>query len=435
VGVIIEVIPGSRAARAGLRAGMKIVQVNEMEIRDIISWKQALAFPSMQIAAEVAGARRTYLVRHRSGEDIGVVFATATLDELHTCENNCLFCFVKQMPPGQRQSLYVKDDDYRLSLVYGSFVTLTNIPEEEWRRLLQEGISPIYVSVHSTNPKLRVEIMGNPRAAMIMEQVRELVAHGISVHVQLVLIPGTNDGAELERSIADLVALHPGVDSIAVVPVGLTGHRQGLPELNRFNKDSAREVLLRLEKFRVRARRKFGRTLVYAADEFYVLAETDFPRSSSYDDFPQLENGVGISRLFRDDFLRTLAAVGQRRRPESPVLWVTGMASAICLQRLQHEINARHQVFVDVLTVPNLLFGGGVTVTGLLGGRDIALALSMAQIFPRTRVLIPDITLREGKFLDDTTFLELQSSFPELILAVCRTTGEDLVKLTLGLKE
>ncbi len=435
MGVIIEVIPGSRAARAGLRAGMKIVQVNEMEIRDIISWKQALAFPSMQIAAEVTGARRTYLVRHRSGEDIGVVFATATLDDLHTCGNNCLFCFVKQMPPGQRQSLYVKDDDYRLSLVYGSFVTLTNISEEEWRRLLQEGISPIYVSVHSTNPKLRVEIMRNPRAAMIMEQVQELVAHGISVHVQLVLIPGKNDGVELERSITDLVALHPGVDSIAVVPVGLTGHRQGLPELSRFNKDSAREVLLRLEKFRIRARRKFGRTLVYAADEFYVLAETDFPRSSSYDDFPQLENGVGISRLFRDDFLRTLAAVGQRRRPESPVLWVTGMASAICLQRLQHEINARHQVFVDVLTVPNLLFGGGVTVTGLLGGRDIALALSMAKILPKTRVLIPDITLREGKFLDDTTFLELQFWFPELILAVCRTTGEDLVKLSLGLKE
>jgi len=435
VAEIAEVTPGSKAEKAGLRAGMKIVEVNGSRIADIIDWKQALALPTMRISVSHEGKSGAFLVRHRSGEDIGLAFSTPTLDPLRTCKNSCLFCFVKQMPKGQRQTLYVRDDDYRLSLVYGSFVTLTNLENDDWHRLLRQGISPIYVSVHTTNPELRVKVLGNPQAAKIMEQLRELIAHGISIHVQLVLIPGINDGPELERSIVDLVALSPGVESIAVVPVGLTMHREGLPELHGFDKAGARDVLARMEKHQKRARRKFGRSLVYAADEFYILAESDFPSTRSYDEFPQLENGVGVSRLFREDFMAALTAIKNPRRTRENVLWVTGEASTMCLRYLQRAINAKARIFVDVLTVTNRLFGGGVTVTGLLGGRDIALALGRSSVAAGTLILIPDVALRDGTFLDGLTFNELTSWFPEYSLLLCPTTGGDLARWSLGQKE
>ncbi|MBS3872884.1 MAG: DUF512 domain-containing protein [Firmicutes bacterium] len=435
MGEIVKITPGSEAAKAGLQPGMVVTHVNDGEIRDIIQWKQALAFPTMHVAVILAGEKKLFKIRHRSGEEIGIEFASPTLDKLCSCHNNCEFCFVRQMPKGMRSSLYIKDDDYRLSLVYGSFVTLTNVTNEEWQRILREGISPIYVSVHTTNPKLRVELMGNPAAAGIMEQLSQLVAGGITVHVQLVLVPGRNDGLELERSLDDLLLLSPGIESIAVVPVGLTGHRHGLPLLHGFAKDSARAVIEVLEKYRARCRRKFGRTTVYAADEFYILAETDFPQAHTYDDYPQLENGVGLARLFQEEFRQALSAARRKRGSATRVLWVTGMASSMALKRLQHELNARHPVWVDVLPVPNLLFGGGVTVTGLLGGQDIERAMREATIVPSTRVLVPDVTLRQGRFLDDLSVEDLQVAFPLVNISICPTTGGDLVRYTLGLEE
>ena len=435
MGEIVNIVSGSQADKAGLRPGMVVTHVNDGEIRDIIQWKQALAFSTMNLTVTTAGEEKRIKVRHRSGEDIGVEFTSPTLDKLRTCTNNCQFCFVRQMPKGLRSSLYIKDDDYRLSLVYGSFVTLTNVTSEEWQRILQEGISPIYVSVHTTNPRLRVLLMGNPEAANVMGQLSQLVEHSIAVHVQLVLVPGLNDGLELKRSLDDLLLLHLGVESIAVVPVGLTAHRHGLTALRGYDKDSARAVLEILEKYRARCRRKFGRTKVYAADEFYILAETDFPLARSYDDYPQLENGVGLARLFHDEFRQALSTLRRRRLAPKKVLWITGQASFSALKRLQYDINARHHVWVDVLPVPNLLFGGGVTVTGLLGGQDIERALREATIVPSTLVLIPDVTLRDGRFLDDQTVQDLQAAFPAVTISICPTTGGDLVRRTLGLEE
>ncbi|KAF0195513.1 MAG: hypothetical protein FD169_1326 [Bacillota bacterium] len=429
--VIADVHPRSEAYRAGLRAGMTVLRVNGREIRDIIDWKYALVNPVMRIDALDGEQQLLSRVRHDSGEDIGISFVSPTLDKLKICKNNCLFCFVKQMPPHQRESLYIKDDDFRLSLVYGSFVTLTNLIEEDFLRIEQEKISPIYVSVHTTNPRLRATIMRNPAAAKIMDQLHRLIAAGVSVHAQLVLVPGVNDGDELLRSLTTLTSLYPGVESVALVPVGLTGFRENQADICGFSKETAREVLNITTRFSTRLKRKHGVSVVYAADEFYILAEAGFPRGSYYDDYPQLENGIGISRLFIDGFRKELTL---HRKPAlaGPVIWVTGESSAFLLRRLQHELNMHARTWVDVLVVKNALFGGKVTVTGLLGGAEIISAIGNARISPRTRVLIPDITLRDNLFLDNISVDQIRDQFADLHIDVCPTTGADLVRKTLA---
>ena len=410
---------------------MSILKVNGREIRDIIDWKYALANPVMRIEALDKDQQLLLRVRHDSGGGIGLSFESPTLDKLKICKNNCLFCFVKQMPPHQRDSLYVKDDDFRLSLVYGSFVTLTNLSEEDFLRIEQEKISPIYVSVHTTNPDLRATMMRNPAASKIMDQLHRLIAAGISVHAQLVLVPGLNDGKELLRSLTELTSLYPGVESVAVVPVGLTSFRENLAPLCGFTRDNAREVLNITAQFSTRLKRKSGVSMVYAADEFYILAESDFPKGSHYDEYPQLENGIGISRLFVDGFKKELKL--HRNTPRvGPIVWVTGESSAFLLRQLQHELNVHAKTWVDILVVKNALFGGKVTVTGLLGGGEIVSALKGAGLTPQTRVFIPDIALRENVFLDNISIDYLCDQFPDLHIEVCPTSGADLVRKTLA---
>ncbi|MBT9176187.1 MAG: hypothetical protein DDT20_00500 [Firmicutes bacterium] len=427
---ITGILPASPAARVGLDIGHCIVSVNGKAVRDIIDWKHALAAPVMRIVArDMHECEQTYIVKHESGADIGLEFESPTIDRLHTCQNNCVFCFVRQMPKGQRDTLYVKDDDYRLSLVYGSFVSLTNIDAENWQRLLSERISPIYVSVHSTNPGLRAYIMQNPRAAAVMEQIKELVSHGIAVHAQLVLVPGLNDGPELIQSLRDLTALYPGVESVAVVPVGLTGYRSGLTTLSGFDANSARTVLREVTEFGKRMRRKHGVIVVHAADEFYVVAHADFPRHTWYDGYPQLENGVGLCRSFIDDFRGEWARGRRKRARLRPVTWVTGESAEFVMRSLQQVVN-RDGGAVDLVVARNKLFGGQVTVTGLLGGEDIKTALETALLKPNTTVLIPDVCLRAGSFLDGVTFSELSSHFPQLVLIACATQGKELARIT-----
>ena len=427
---VTSILPDSPATRAGLYVGLSIVSVNGQAVRDIIDWRHALAAPVMRIRARDEHDRvQTYVVTHESGADIGLGFDSPTIDKLHTCQNNCLFCFVRQMPPGRRESLYVKDDDYRLSLVYGSFVSLTNIDGNDWERILRERVSPIYVSVHSTNPELRAYIMQNPRAGRVLQQIHELVAHGIAVHAQLVLVPGLNDGQELTRSLCELTSLYPGVESVAVVPVGLTGHRLGLTSLTAYDVHSARTVLREVTDFGKRMRRKHGVSVVYAADEFYVLAKADFPSHAWYDDYPQLENGVGLCRTFLDDFRREWASRRSKGLRLRPTAWVTGESALCVMQCLQHTVNLAGGA-VDLVVVKNVLFGGQVTVTGLLGGRDMLTALDAARLARATTVLIPDICLREGSFLDCLTFGELCAHFPHLALIACPTQGKELARIT-----
>lgn len=429
---IVEVVAGSAADRAGIRPGLILREANGVPVGDIIDWKKSLAYSNLLLTLEdEEGRLDTVRVLHPSGSDIGLVFESATVDCLKQCKNNCLFCFVRQMPKGQRNTLYVRDDDYRLSLVFGSFVTLTNVTDEEWQRILREKISPIYVSVHTTNPELRVRIMGNPRAALIMDQLRQLVDAGITVQTQLVLIPGINDGAELERTLSDLHGLYPGVESVAVVPVGLTGHRAGLPDLTGYDRAGARRVLDTALGLSAKTRRRTGSSFVYAADEFFVLAEAAFPSATYYDDFAQLENGVGLCRILQDEFLAELRSIRRRRSNGRNVVWVTGESPAELLRELQRQANLRAGCAVDVLPVKNRLFGGRVTVTGLLCGEDIAEAIGASNAPARTTFLIPEITLRDSTFLDGMTWNQLIDIFPDYDLDICPIDGSELLRRTL----
>lgn len=429
---IQEVLAGSPADRAGIRPGMTVRQANGMPVTDIIEWKKILAHPNLLLTLEdESGALDTVRVLHPSGTEIGLVFESPTVDCLKQCKNNCIFCFVRQMPKGQRKTLYVRDDDYRLSLVFGSYVTLTNVEDEEWQRILREKISPIYVSVHTTNPELRTRIMGNPRAALVMHQLRELVDAGITVQTQLVLIPGINDGEELERSLRDLYGLYPGVESVAVVPVGLTGHRENLPEINGYDRLSARKVLDLVMPLAGKVRRKIGSSFVYAADEFFVLAEAAFPGAAYYDDFAQLENGVGLCRVFSDEFMGELRRHRRRLTGQRNVVWVAGESPYGLLSHLQRETNLRLGTSVDILCVRNGLFGGRVTVSGLLAGEDISRAIEASKLPAGTVFLIPEITLREGVLLDGMTWGELVNAFPQYILDSCPIDGAELLRRTL----
>lgn len=429
---IVEVMAGSAAERAGIRPGLTLKEANGVPVADIIDWKKSQAYPNLLLTLEDEEGRLDNVrVLHPSGSDIGLVFASATVDCLKQCKNNCLFCFVRQMPQGQRRTLYVRDDDYRLSLVFGSYVTLTNVTDTEWRRILREKISPIYVSVHATDPGLRVRIMGNPRAALIMDQLRELVEAGITVQTQLVLIPGINDGPALECSLRDLYALYPGVESVALVPVGLTGHRAGLPALKGYDRDGARRVLDTALTLSRKSRRANGSSFVYAADEFFVLSDTAFPGATYYDDFAQLENGVGLCRILQDEFAAELRTVRSRRSAKRSVVWATGESPAELLREMQRQASLRSGCAVDVLPVKNTLFGGRVTVTGLLCGADIAAALSGCGAIDDTAFLIPEVTLRHDTFLDGMTWDHLVSLFPQYIIDKCPVDGGELLRRTL----
>ncbi|MDP3058188.1 MAG: DUF512 domain-containing protein, partial [bacterium] len=348
---------------------------------------------------------------------------------LKLCQNDCIFCFVKQMPPNQRPSLYIKDDDYRLSLIYGSFVTLSNVTNDDFERILREKISPIYVSVHTTDAKLRAKIMNNESASDIYNKLERLVNGGISVHVQIVLIPGINDEAELVKSVTDLEKLRPGIESIALVPVGLTSWRDRLVNLTPFDHSSARTVLDYAISYANTHRRKHGTSFLYVADEFFVLAQRDFPFASYYDNYPQLENGVGISRIFLDEFNKELASTNSPIRHN--LVWITGESSHHLMQALQHKINSKLQGWVTLISVKNHFFGGNVTVSGLLGGRDIVAAVLESHLPDGATIMLPDILLRDNLFIDNLSIEDCQSQLKEFHIEVCPTNGIDLIKQSL----
>jgi putative radical SAM enzyme (TIGR03279 family) len=276
-GCVSQVAPGSLAERVGLRPGDVILLVNGRALRDVIDFNFYSAEPTLTFVVQRAGERISVSAERRFGEAIGVEFAHPTFDtDIRRCSNRCDFCFVAQTPRGMRHGLYVKDDDYRYSFLFGQFVTLTNLVEEDWQRIAEQHLSPLFVSVHATEPELRGQMLGRPRPSDVLSPLRRLIRAGIEVHTQLVLVPGRNDGIHLARSLADLIELYPGVQSVAVVPVGLT--RYHAPGLRSYRADEARRLLDEIEPWRARCRRDMGITWVYPSDEWYLLAGREVPR-------------------------------------------------------------------------------------------------------------------------------------------------------------
>jgi len=368
-GVIAEVRSGSIAAELGLQPGDVLLSIDGHVLRDVIDYRFYGAEEELELVVERGGERSVYQVERGYDQEPGIEFAEPTFDGLRRCNNRCEFCFLNGMPPGMRRSLYIKDDDYRYSFLFGNFITLTNLTEDDWDRLAEQRLSPLYVSVHATDLALRRRILGSPAAPDVVEQLKRLGSLGIQVHAQIVLIPGLNDGPHLAHTVANLAALYPTVQSIAVVPLGLTKYHRG--PFRVYRPEEAGPILIQISDWQREFRRQRGLNLVYASDEWYLLAGLEVPPSEEYDGFPQLENGVGLTRVFLDEEFRV---EGFRFRVGRVTL-VCGTLIAPVLGDVAAKLAGRTGLEIEVVPVENRFFGPTVTVSGLLTGWDVIEAL------------------------------------------------------------
>ncbi len=408
---VAQVLHGSLAWKKRIKAGDTLLSVNGHAVADVLDYRFYLTEPRLTLVLNTPKGERTVRIRKKEYDDIGLEFDTYLMDKQHTCRNQCIFCFIDQMPAGMRESLYFKDDDSRLSFLFGNYITLTNLSEHEIERILEMHISPINISVHTTNPQLRCKMMNNRFAGETLDLLQRFADAGIHMKCQLVLCPGWNDGAELERSIHDLAALSPAVESVAVVPVGLTKHREGLAPLRPFTKEEAAAVIETVEHFGKMMLAATGERVVYPADEWYLLAERPIPGEEFYGDMSQLENGVGLVALLRSQFCEALDNTNETAAKGTNTLLVTGVAAAPVLTELIEL--AKHkfpQIKARVQAITNDFFGHTITVAGLVTGTDM---LKQIKIDTYQRVLIPDVMLRhEGdRFLDDVTPQELEAAW------------------------
>lgn len=399
----------------GVRAGDTLVAVNKNEIRDVLDYRFYITDRNITLSlVREDGEEYEVSLRKREYDDVGLEFETPLMDKKHTCKNKCIFCFVDQMPKGLRETLYFKDDDSRLSFLHGNYITLTNMTDEDIDRIIKMHISPINISVHTTNPELRVKMMKNKRSGEVLSYLRRLADAGISLCTQLVLCPGINDGEELMRSMHDLVALCPSLISCAAVPVGITKFRDGLYPLRTYTKEEARAVIETVNSFGDYCKKEYGSRIFTAADEFYLKAEMDIPSEEYYEDYPQLENGVGLIRSVKEDLRYYLAdSEPFELKKDRRVLAVTGVAAYPTVCELSGMIKEKaDRLCVDVLCVKNDFFGETVTVAGLLTATDIEKAVK--EHIKNTgasydALIIPDAALKadEDVFLDGVSLTSL----------------------------
>ncbi len=396
--ILIEAVAsGSPAQRGGIRAGDRLVAINGQKVRDVIDYAY-FAFdddPEMELV-DADGKHRLVHLAPAPGESLGLSFAAP---EPKRCGNNCLFCFVHQLPKGLRKPLYVKDEDYRLSFLQGTYVTLSNLKKSELQRITSQRLSPLYISVHATEPLLREQLLGKTGIPQILEQLTALAAARIQMHTQVVLCPGLNDGSALEKTVNDLAALYPAVQSLAVVPVGLTEHRAHLPRLTAVDQGYAATFL---DSWLPRMRalnKRLGEPFLQLADEFFLKADYPFPRLSEYGDLPQWENGVGMVPWF----FKEAGQVVRRAKPLPPLraTIVTGVSSAGFVSQFLQQLAEKTGAELTAAPIPNRLFGASVTVTGLLSGKDIISGLR--DTVPGEHLLLPAVMLKEGEgtFLDN----------------------------------
>lgn len=402
-GVVVSVVrPRTPASAVGLLAGDRIVAINGAPLRDAIDFQFEAGNKRLALDVERAGGHRTMTLTRR-GPDLGLELVAPRPSEIATCANKCVFCFIHQLPRGMRRSLYVKDDDYRLSFLHGNYITLSDLDESALARIEAQRLSPLYISVHATNPELRHRLLGSPRhSAEVLPRMARLARAGIRMHAQVVLCPGWNDGAELERTVHELAPLHPAVATTAIVPVGLTRHRERLPELRSMTSTEAVALIDMVDMWQARFLGQCGSRFVFLADEIYVLANRPIPAAAAYEGFPIAEDGIGLVRRFEDGFARL------RRRVRAParrraVTVVTGEMFAPRLEALLASV-AIAGVTPNVVAVPNDFFGRRIGVAGLLTGQDIQRHLSCRASLG-DEILVPAVSVREvdGVFLDDLT--------------------------------
>jgi putative radical SAM enzyme (TIGR03279 family) len=426
---IEEVASGSIGAAAGLLAGDRLVSINGRRIRDSIDLMYYGNEPELDLLVGHRNEMRQVAVETAGGaSDLGVILKPFTIKK---CTNRCIFCFVTQLPKGMRKTLYVKDEDYRLSFLYGNYITLTSLTDGERKRIVEQHLSPLYLSVHSTDTEIRNRMLGNPKAGDILKDLRFFAEHNIRMHAQIVLCPGYNDGRDLARTINDLYKFYPYVQSIAVVPVGVTTHRKKV--LRPVEKSDALSALETIIRFQTRFRRKHGEHIVFAADELYIKAGVEFPSLKDYDELSQIENGVGLVPQFLSQAKKVKIQVPDKMKKRK-FITLTGISFYPFLAKFIERIRKRG-FDIEAFPVENVYFGSSVTVTGLLTGRDVMRALS-GHIQSDDILLIPDIVMKEGHevFLDDVSRQEIEEILG-VKSAIIESTPSGIVEAVLELSK
>lgn len=424
---IVSVVPGSIAEEMEIEAGDVLVSVNGQMPEDVFDYRYLINEEQLLVLIRKPDGEEWELeIEKEYEDDLGIEFENGLMDEYRSCRNKCIFCFIDQLPKGMRETLYFKDDDSRLSFLQGNYLTLTNMSDHDIDRIIRYKLSPINISFHTTNPELRCRMLHNRFAGEVFGKVRRLKEAGIEMNGQIVLCKGVNDGEELERSIRDLSGYMPELQSVSVVPVGLTRYREGLYPLEPFEREDARRVLDCIHRWQEKFFREFGTHFIHGGDEWYLLAERPMPAEETYDGYLQLENGVGMVRLLDEEIREALSHIAGDDR-ERHVTIATGKLAAPILEEHMKKIREKFpQVNVQVAAVENRFFGERITVAGLLTGKDLIGQLQGRDL--GSRLLITEHMLKSGEpvFLDDVTVEELEKTL-QIKVSIVKSGGNDLI--------
>lgn len=429
---ITSVLPSSLGEELGIEVGDYLISINGTEVKDIIDYKFLITDEYIEVEVEKNHGEIWILEADKDiQEDLGVEFENSIMDKAKSCSNKCIFCFIDQLPKGMRNTLYFKDDDSRLSFLQGNFVTLTNLKEEDIDRIINYRISPINVSVHTTNPELRVQMLNNRFAGNIYDRLKRLAEADIEINAQIVVVPGVNNGEELKRTVEDLYKLYPSVQNVAAVPIGVTKFREGLRHLEIYNRDSARKEVKDLETLQEKYIKEIGSPFIRLSDEFYVIADIDLPEEGFYGDYEQLEDGIGMITLFRKYIKDSLGDLNNGKGSFSLATGVSAFNELYWAGELIKEKNPKIQF--DVYKIKNKFFGETITVAGLLTGKDI---IEQLKGIIKTDYLIMSSNMfrkgyelsnsKEQIMLDDITIQEIEESLNIKVIVV-DYTGEDLI--------
>jgi putative radical SAM enzyme (TIGR03279 family) len=434
--LITQVLPDSIAAEIGFEPGDRLVAINDVHPRDLIDYQFLCADEVLELEVlDAKGKTHRIEIEKDYDEDLGLEFETALFDGLIQCNNRCPFCFIDQKPPGMRDTLYLKDDDYRLSFLYGSYLTLTNLPAKEWDRIEQMRLSPLYVSVHATEPDVRIRLLKNLRGGQILDQLKWFQERRLQIHAQVVVCPGINDGIHLERTLRDLAEFGggeiPAVASVAVVPVGLTQFRPQEDELVPATPETAREVVRQVQGLQAEFRDRLGSTFAWLADEWFLLAGEELPAATDYEDYPQIDNGVGSIRLFLDRFeAEANLLLPPQISPPRRLTWVVGNAVGMALKPILQRLNQVSGLEVQMVALCSQFWGQDMSVTGVLTGSDLLGGLQGKDL--GDGILLPTVMLKHGetRFLDNVTVEELSQNLKTQIIPV--TGIEELLLACIG---
>lgn len=431
---VFDVTKGSLADKHGIKKGDILISINENDVNDVLDYRYYMTDCSLSLLLHRGPELFTVTVEKEEYEDLGIEFETYLIDKKHSCRNKCIFCFIDQNPHGMRDTVYFKDDDSRLSFLLGNYVTLTNLKDEDIDRIIKMRLSPINISVHTTNPALRCEMMQNRFAGDVLRYLERLSTAGIAINAQIVLCKGVNDKDELSRTLADLACYYPALQSVAVVPAGITAHREGLYPLEPFHKAEAAEVLDQINAFGDTMLTKHGTRLVFPSDEWYLTAERPLPDEDYYEGYPQLENGVGMITSMRAEFDCELDYLSQDYDLEKEINCsiATGKAAYSFIKSLIDTLTARSKHFnCRVYEIENDFFGHTITVAGLVTGGDLIAQLKDKPL--GDFLVLPRVMLRDegDRFLDDTT-LDSVSTTLKLPIRLSQSTGDDFIRVLLS---